>query len=159
MRVTIAAVGRLKAGPQRTLFDDYLRRADAFGRRLGLTVDLREVPEARARDAGQRRRDETGRLLAHVPQNAKLIALDEGGKNLSSTDLAGEIAAWRDGGIDEIVFAIGGPDGHGPQMAARADLVMAFGAATWPHQLVRVMLAEQIYRAETILAGHPYHNA
>jgi 23S rRNA (pseudouridine1915-N3)-methyltransferase len=96
-------------------------------------------------------------LLAAVPPAAKLVALDEGGKSLDSRAFSDRLLAWRDDGVAEVAFAIGGADGHGRKLVERATLRLAFGAMTWPHQLVRVLLAEQLYRAVTILTGHPYH--
>ncbi|MHA1157323.1 MAG: 23S rRNA (pseudouridine(1915)-N(3))-methyltransferase RlmH [Alphaproteobacteria bacterium] len=158
MKLTIAAVGRLKAGPQRTLLETYAARADKAGRQVGLTLDIRELPESRASELARRTSDEASRLLALLPSAARLVALDETGRNLSSMDFAARIGRWRDDGTAETVLAIGGPDGHGAALIARADLTLAFGAATWPHQFVRIMLAEQVYRAITILSGHPYHH-
>lgn len=157
MRITIAAVGRLKAGSERELFERYIARAAAAGRRLGLTPSLREFPEGRASAAATRKDQESAAILAALPERAVLVALDERGSSLSSAALAERIAKWRDAGREDLVFAIGGADGHAPQMSNRADLTLSFGEMTWPHQLVRVMLAEQVYRAVTILSGHPYH--
>ncbi|MEJ1160334.1 23S rRNA (pseudouridine(1915)-N(3))-methyltransferase RlmH [Prosthecomicrobium sp. N25] len=160
MRLRIAAVGRLKAGPERGLLDRYMDRAAKSGRVLGLSrLDLVEIPEGRSARAEDRRAEEAAALLAQVPDGAALVALDETGRMLSSADFAAFLAARRDQGTADLVLAIGGPDGHGPALRARADLLLAFGAMTWPHQLVRLMLAEQIYRAITILSGHPYHRA
>jgi 23S rRNA (pseudouridine1915-N3)-methyltransferase len=107
----------------------------------------------------ERRRDEAVRLRAQIPKGAALIALDERGKNIASADLAQKIGDMRDGGRRNLAFAIGGPDGLDAAFRGEADLALSFGLLTWPHQLVRVMLAEQLYRIATILAGHPYHRA
>jgi 23S rRNA (pseudouridine1915-N3)-methyltransferase len=156
MLITIAAVGRLKAGPEREIFDRFLDRATAAGRNVGIAVSVREFPESRAATAALRKDQEASAILAALPTGAALVALDEAGKGLDSRAFAGRIAQWRDAATD-IVFVIGGADGHGPAVVGRAAMRLAFGAMTWPHQLVRLMLAEQLYRAVTILSGHPYH--
>ncbi|WP_346913364.1 23S rRNA (pseudouridine(1915)-N(3))-methyltransferase RlmH [uncultured Roseibium sp.] len=92
-----------------------------------------------------------------MPSGAKLVVLDEHGKSLSSLHFSRKLEGWKDEGVQDVVFAIGGADGHGAELLARADLKIAFGTMTWPHQLVRILLSEQIYRALTIQAGHPYH--
>ncbi|CAN5304457.1 23S rRNA (pseudouridine(1915)-N(3))-methyltransferase RlmH [soil metagenome] len=157
MNVTIAAVGRLKAGPERELLERYLDRAEKAGKRLGLSFAVREFPESRAAAAGTRKFEEAAAMLAALPAGAVLVALDESGSGLDSRTIAARIGKWRDGGIGELVLAIGGPDGHGEALLAKAALRLAFGGMTWPHQLVRLMLAEQLYRVVTILSGHPYH--
>lgn len=157
MNVTIAAVGRMKAGPERELLERYLGRADAAGRKLSLTFAEREIVESRAGDTTRRKTEEAAALLDALPPGAVLVALDEGGRSLDSRALAERIARWRDDGVPELVFALGGPDGHGEALMARAALRLAFGTMTWPHQLARIMLTEQLYRAVTILSGHPYH--
>lgn len=159
MQITIAAVGRLKAGPERELFDRYIERAGQTGRALGLTVRLRELGESRAQRADERMAQEAATLLELVPDGARLLALDERGETMTSDAFAGWLGRERDGGQREIVLAIGGADGHGAAVRSRADRLLAFGAMTWPHQLVRILLAEQVYRATTILSGHPYHRA
>ncbi len=159
MKLTIVAVGRLKAGPERTLTDRYLDRVVKAGRRVGLNVGQRELIESRATGATARMTQEATAILALRPPGAPLVALDETGRNLTSQQFAGLLAEWRDGGKTEVVLAIGGPDGHGQGVLEAASLRLAFGAMTWPHQFVRPMLSEQIYRAVTILAGHPYHRA
>jgi 23S rRNA (pseudouridine1915-N3)-methyltransferase len=150
MRVTIAAVGRDRSGPTRELFDDYCRRCP-------WPVRLREVSAAAHGPPERRLAEEAGRLASAVPRDAVVITLDETGRNLTSRALATRIAAWQRQGRAELAFLIGGPDGLDPALIARADLVLALGRMTWPHRLVRVLLAEQLYRAGTILAGHPYH--
>jgi 23S rRNA (pseudouridine1915-N3)-methyltransferase len=150
MRVTIAAVGRDRSGPTRELFDDYCRRCP-------WPVRLREVPAPAHGPPERRLAEEAGRLSSAVPRDAVLIALDESGRNLTSRALATRIAAWQRQGRAELAFLIGGPDGLDPALIQRADLVLALGRMTWPHRLVRVLLAEQLYRASAILAGHPYH--
>jgi 23S rRNA (pseudouridine1915-N3)-methyltransferase len=160
VRVEIHAVGRLKAGPERELAQRYLDRLTKAGTALGLEfTGVVEIAESRAGDAAGRKREEASRLRERLAQGQALFLLDERGKNLSSEDFASRVGALRDGGRKGLVMAIGGPDGHDPSLAADADLLLSFGALTWPHQLVRVMLAEQLYRAVTILAGHPYHRS
>lgn len=154
MRVALVAAGRLRAGPERDLVNDYLRRAEAVGRAATLTpIDEIEV-EAKARGPA----GETEALLAAVPEG-RLIALDERGENLGSEALSRKLAAWRDQGARATSLLIGGADGLAEPARARADLVVAFGRQTWPHRLVRVMAAEQVYRAATLLAGAPYHRS
>ena len=158
MRLALIAVGRLKAGAERDLAARYLERALAAARAVGLAgIDMRELEDSRARRPEDRKAEEARAILAAVPPGARLLLLDERGKNLSSEEFARDIGNARDGGLPVLALAIGGPDGLDPALRARASLVLAFGAMTWPHQLARVMAAEQIYRAVTILAGHPYH--
>ena len=152
MRLSLLAVGRMKPGPLRELFDSYQKR-------LTHPLALREVEEKRALPSEQLKQREGELLLGALPAEARVVALDERGKALSSPDLARKLAAWRDDGNQEICFVIGGADGLAPQVRARADLVLALGSMTWPHLLVRVMLAEQLFRAQSILAGHPYHRS
>ncbi len=160
MRILIVAVGRMKSGPERELCERYIDRAAKSGRPLGITsVDIREFGESRAARAVDRQTEEAATILAALPANAVLVALDETGQSPASPAFAAEIAAQRDRGVADLVFAIGGPDGHGDALLARADRRIAFGAMTWPHQIVRVLLAEQVYRATTILSGHPYHRS
>jgi 23S rRNA (pseudouridine1915-N3)-methyltransferase len=158
MRIAVHAVGRMKAGPERELAQRYLDRFGKAGSAVGLDFSgVAETPEGRSSDAASRKAEEAGKVLAHADAGTMLILLDERGRSLSSEDLAARIARYRDDGAKCVLFSIGGPDGHDAQLRGKADLVVSFGAATWPHQLVRVMLAEQLYRAATILAGHPYH--
>jgi 23S rRNA (pseudouridine1915-N3)-methyltransferase len=147
----------MKAGPERELAERYVDRVNKAGRPLGLSLTVREFPESRAGSATQRKDQEAAALLAALPAGAVLVALDETGKNLDSRAFAQQIARWRDGGATDLVFAIGGADGFGPAVLKAATASLAFGAMTWPHQMVRLMLAEQAYRAVTILSGHPYH--
>lgn len=149
----------MKSGPERELLDRYLDRAGKQGRALGITrVEVREVGESRAARAEDRKAEEAGELLAGVSADAAVVVLDETGGQMGSEAFARWIGARIDQGRD-LVLLIGGADGHGPAAVGRADLVLAFGALTWPHQMVRILAAEQIYRATTILAGHPYHRA
>ncbi|GAB1717301.1 MAG: protein of unknown function DUF163 [Nitrobacter sp.] len=158
MRLAVIAIGHLKQGPERELADRYRGRFNDIGRRLGFRgLDVHEIPESRARDAEQRIRAEAAAMLALVPEGAALVALDERGKNIDSAAFADHLGRWRDEAVVSTVFVVGGADGLSPELRRKAGLSIAFGAATWPHQIVRVMLLEQIYRAATILAGHPYH--
>jgi 23S rRNA (pseudouridine1915-N3)-methyltransferase len=160
VKLVLASVGRLKAGPERELFDRYARRAAALAGSAGLTgVSFREIDEARARAVDERRAAE-GRALAEIAgQGAFVCALDERGAAATSAGWAQEILRARDAGQGVYAVVIGGPDGLDPELRRSARSVVAFGALTWPHQLVRVMAAEQIYRSLTILTGHPYHRA
>ena len=160
MRIVLAAVGRMKAGPERELLDRYLTRARATARALGVSgLDLVEIEEGRGRSAQERKREEAGALMAKLPPGTVLIALDERGRSLPSPDFASRIGTFIDGGTPVLALAIGGPDGFDEAVRAAARDTISFGAATLPHQLVRVVLAEQLYRAATILTGHPYHRA
>lgn len=160
MRIAVHAVGRMKAGPEKELADRFFDRFAKSGPAVGLDFSgVSEAPESRARSAAERKRDEAERLRAQLAPGAVLILLDERGKNISSEALAQKIASLRDASQKTLFFAIGGADGHDPALRDGAELVISFGAATWPYQLVRVMLAEQLYRAATILSGHPYHRA
>lgn len=160
MRLLVAAVGRLKPGPERELAAWYRKRAEVTGRPLGLrAVEVIEIRESRARDAERRRIEESIALASVIPDKAIVVILDEGGDNLDSAGLAALLRQWRAQDRSAVCFIIGGADGLAPSLSDRAKLKLAFGAATWPHQLVRIMLLEQLYRAGTILAGHPYHRA
>ncbi|MEQ1940816.1 23S rRNA (pseudouridine(1915)-N(3))-methyltransferase RlmH [Mesorhizobium sp. VNQ89] len=159
MKISLFAVGRMKSGPEKELADRYVERFSKSGPALGLEfAGVTEVPESRAQSAAERKREEGERLRQHVSGGA-LILLDERGRNITSQDFADRIAAFRDGGRRSLVVAIGGPDGHDQSLRETADLVLSFGAQTWPHQMVRIMLGEQLYRAATILSGHPYHRS
>jgi 23S rRNA (pseudouridine1915-N3)-methyltransferase len=157
MHLTIAAVGRLKAGPERALLERFLDRIGKAARPFGLTVAVREFSESRTGAAAARMDQEAAAILAAMPAGAVVIALDEAGTPLASRALAERIAKWRESAVADLVFVIGGADGLGKAVTQRADFRLAFGPATWPHQLVRVMLAEQLYRVVTILTAHPYH--
>jgi 23S rRNA (pseudouridine1915-N3)-methyltransferase len=160
MRILVAAIGRLKRGPETELSERYRKRAADTGRRLGLrAVEIVEIRESRAADAGKRMLEESIALANVTPQGAAVALLDAGGDNLDSASLASQLAKWRGQDRPTAVFLIGGPDGLAASLRDKAELRLSFGAATWPHQLVRVMLLEQLYRAATILAGHPYHRA
>ncbi|MCB2109592.1 MAG: 23S rRNA (pseudouridine(1915)-N(3))-methyltransferase RlmH [Defluviimonas sp.] len=156
MRVHICAVGRLRAGPERALIDDYLSRFERTGRALGLgPVCVHEVEDRK----GGGMEAEAALLGRAVPAGALRVVLDERGRAMSSPDFADLLARWRDGGRQDVAFLIGGADGLAPGLRDGADLALSFGAMVWPHMLARVMLAEQLYRAASILAGAPYHRA
>lgn len=160
MRLLICAIGRLKQGPERELAAWYRKRAEAIGRPLGLrAIEVVEIRESRAQDAERRRIEESIALANVIPQGAAAVLLDAHGENLDSASLAGQLTKWRGNDRPAVVFMIGGADGLAPTLRAKAELRLAFGTATWPHQLVRIMLLEQLYRATTILTGHPYHRA
>ena len=160
MRLAVAAVGRLKDGPERELVERYRKRAEQTGRRIGFReMEIVEIRESRAQELGKRRIEESIALASLIPERAVTVILDEGGESLGSAALAELLRRWRDGGAPAAVFIIGGDDGLAESLRDKARLKLAFGAATWPHQLVRVMLLEQLYRAVTILSGHPYHRA
>jgi 23S rRNA (pseudouridine1915-N3)-methyltransferase len=160
MRIGIVAVGKLKAGLERALVERYQERFGQTGRTLGLPpLVITELPESLARHAPERKAQEAAALLAACPDDALIWRLDERGKTLPSAEFAANIACERDQGRKNLIFLIGGADGLDPSLASRAPRSLAFGAMTLPHQLVRVLLLEQLYRAATILSGHPYHRA
>jgi len=157
MHITVAAVGRFgasrgKTGAEKALFEEYARRlTDQF--------TLKEIEEKRSLSPESLKKAEADKLLAAIPADALRIALDVKGKNLSSEQLAQRIGVWRDDGVRDLAFIIGGAEGLNAQITDKADLVLSLGLMTWPHMMARVMLIEQIYRAQCILAGHPYHRA
>jgi 23S rRNA (pseudouridine1915-N3)-methyltransferase len=158
MRLLIAAVGKLKQGPERDLFAHYLGRAEALGRKLHLSpLDCIEIAEGKGSTPQARMEAEAEALLAKRPPSYRLICLDPGGTELASEAFAGVLAKYRDGGAPGTVFFVGGADGLGLTAMFKADLAVSLGKMTLPHGLARIILAEQIYRAATILAGHPYH--
>ncbi len=157
MRIAIAAVGRMKAGPEREMVNRYLDRAVGGGKPLALIgFDVIELSESRASSSAARKVDEARALKAALPDGI-VVALDERGKSIGSEAFAKQLGRWRDDGRPAASFIIGGADGLDPDFVKRADLALSFSPLTWPHQLVRIMLAEQLYRATTILSGHPYH--
>jgi len=158
MNLIVAAVGRMKKGPERDLAERYRERATKAGRAVGIQdVEVVEVAESRARELNRRMIEESIALAQLIPDDAVTVVLDQRGENLDSARFTSTLQRWRDNGRPAAVFVIGGADGLAPSLNEKADLRLAFGAATWPHQLVRIMLLEQLYRAVTILAGHPYH--
>ena len=159
LRVSLVCVGRAKAGAERDLTSRYLERAKAAGRIAGLTFELRELDESRARRPADRKTEEAAAIRACAGADARLLALDETGRALDSLGFAALVGGARDEGIGALALVIGGPDGLAPDLRDQAFRTLAFGAMTWPHQLVRIMASEQLYRAVTILTGHPYHRA
>ncbi|VAW05039.1 23S rRNA (pseudouridine(1915)-N(3))-methyltransferase [hydrothermal vent metagenome] len=156
MRIAICAVGRLRAGPERELIDDYLTRFERTGRAIGLgPASMVEVEDRK----GGGMSAEAALLERTLPKAAVVIALDERGTLLSSPAFAKRLGDWRDQGQSDLTFIIGGADGLAPELRRRSDFSLSFGQMVWPHILARVMLAEQLYRAATILSGGPYHRA
>jgi len=153
MRILIAAVGRAGKDPAQALFDHYRWRSR-------WPIEIREVAERKPLPPADLKVREAELLLATLPRSGglRVVALDEAGESLGSRRFAERLARWRDQGVDTVAFLIGGAWGHGPAIAGRADLVLSLGPMTWPHLLARAMLAEQLYRAQQILAGHPYHH-
>jgi 23S rRNA (pseudouridine1915-N3)-methyltransferase len=160
MRLVVIAIGRMKQGPERELAERYRERIDEIGRKLGFRgVTIHEIPESRAQDVATRIAEEASAISAAIPAKSGLVTLDERGENLDSAAFARHLGRWRDEAVANTIFVIGGADGLSPELQRKAKLKLAFGSATWPHQMVRIMLLEQLYRAATILAGHPYHRA
>ncbi|MBI1203956.1 MAG: 23S rRNA (pseudouridine(1915)-N(3))-methyltransferase RlmH [Rhodopseudomonas sp.] len=160
MRIIVAAIGRLKKGPETDLAERYAKRTTQTGRALGLkAVEIIEIRESRADEANKRMLEESIALANVIPTGAAVVLLDVLGDNLDSEGFAAQLAAWRANDRPAVVFIIGGADGLAPSLRDKADFRLSFGAATWPHQLVRAMVLEQLYRATTILTGHPYHRA
>jgi 23S rRNA (pseudouridine1915-N3)-methyltransferase len=158
MRVVIIAVGRLKQGPERELAETYRKRAQATGRGLGMReIEIIEIRESRAADAERRRVEEAIAIANVIPERATTVVLDQRGEGLDSEALAALLRGWRAEDRPAVCFVIGGADGLAASLRESAKVRLGFGAVTWPHQLVRVMLLEQLYRASSILAGHPYH--
>ena len=159
MRITICLVGKLRRGPNKDLFDDYAKLIAGRGPQANfsefsyLDVDNRKAPPGE-----EGRNWEAERLLARVPEGALVVALDENGQSYSSERFAQQLKSWRDDGVRDVAFLIGGAYGHGQSVLDRATLKLALGPATWPHQLVPILVAEQIYRTACILTGHPYHH-
>ena len=151
MQVSIIAIGRMQRGPEQTLVDEYLKRLPWKSKIV--EIDTKKS----AATSVERKAREAEKLLAAVPQGAAIIALDENGKALKSRAFAGKVDEWQMAGYSNLAFIIGGADGLDASVLAKADLKLAFGTLTWPHMMVRVMLAEQIYRAWSINTGHPYH--
>jgi 23S rRNA (pseudouridine1915-N3)-methyltransferase len=158
MRLVVVAVGRLKQGPERELAERYRKRTADAGRSVGLNpIDIIEIKDSRAGDAARRALEESIAIANVIPDGAVTVLLDGRGESVSSATFAGRLQGWRAEDRPAVAFVIGGADGLAPMLREKASLAIAFGAATWPHQLVRIMLLEQLYRAMTILAGHPYH--
>ncbi len=160
MHLLIAAVCRLKTGPEYDLVTDYKKRIDQAGKQLALgPLEVKECPESRAQTMPARKDEEAKKLITLTKNASYRVTLDEHGTLATSQQLADLLRNQRDNGAKEIAFLIGGPDGHGKLATTSADKVLSLGKITLPHMLARVVLAEQLYRAITILAGHPYHRA
>jgi len=160
MRLLVIAIGRLKQGPERELAERYRDRFESLGKKLGFRgLDIHEIPESRQAGTAARIAEEAQAIATHIPDGAVVLALDERGDNLDSATIARHLERWRDDSAPCAVFVIGGADGLSAELSRRAKVRLAFGKATWPHQIVRILLLEQIYRAGTILSGHPYHRA
>ncbi len=160
LRLSVLAVGRLKPGPEKSLAEDYLARAEGLGKKAGISrISVTEFSESQASSPASRMGEEAKLLASVIPPKSFAIVLDERGKAMESENFAGLLQRHLDGGTPDLSFIIGGPDGHAVSTRERAGLLMSFGPMTWPHRLVRVMLFEQLYRAVTIMVGHPYHRA
>jgi 23S rRNA (pseudouridine1915-N3)-methyltransferase len=160
LRIRVVAVGRLKAGPERELAGRYATRFTAAAKALGLSgPDVKELAESKARSPAERKVQEAAGILAALPPDGLAIRLDERGEAIGSADFAALIATSRDGGVKSFSFIIGGADGLSDSVADAAPKAVCFGRMTVPHQLARVLLLEQLYRAATVLSGHPYHRA
>src|SRR5690606_18982084 len=150
LRLLIAAVGRARGSAAGALYDEYARR-------LPWPLDLREVEVRQPLPPAKLKKREAELLLAAVPAGSRIVALDETGRSMDSTEFAALLGAWRDEGVAHTAFLLGGADGHDDSVRSAADRMLSLGRMTWPHLLARAMLAEQLYRAWTILNGHPYH--
>ena len=160
MRLTILAVGHARGSAEGALCDEFQDRALKMGRNMGFhAVTVQELAAGKARDAASRMADEAARLAARLPDGAHIVLLDARGKGMTSEDFAEMLGGLRDVGTKDLAFVIGGPDGLAPLPGKKAGRSLAFGPQTWPHLLARALLSEQVYRAMTILAGHPYHRA
>lgn len=159
MKITILAVGRLKEGPERTLVARYLERSRDLGKNLGVTgFEVVELPESRAARSADRKLEEARNLMARI-EGGVMVALDETGLSPKSDAFARLNEGWRDSGTRNLFYVIGGADGLETSIVRSAQMTLAFGAMTLPHQIARIVLSEQLYRAMTLLAGHPYHRA
>ena len=157
MRVLVLAVGRMKS-VESELAARYQKRAAQAGRNIGIrSFEIIEIKESRASEAERRKLEESIAIANLIPEGAALVLLDERGESLSSATFAERLAQWRDGGQPAVCFVIGGADGLAETLRQRSRATLSFGNATWPHQMVRIMLLEQLYRAVTMLSGHPYH--
>ncbi len=160
MKILIIAVGKLKDEAESRLFRRYEERFSALLRMTGLgPLQVNEIAEARAANALQRKKVEAAAILRLQPADYRFVVLDRHGDTASTEDFAGWLRQWRDEGTAGIAFAIGGPDGHGESVLQSADKRLSLGRLTLPHGLARIVLAEQLYRVATILAGHPYHRS
>ncbi len=153
MRILIAAIGRARDRPAAALYEHYAARLTAW------RLELREIEVRRRLPPDRLRAAEGQALLAAPAPGAVIVALDQGGEVATTAAFVARLARWQDGAVPEVAFLIGGAEGLDPAVGARAHWVLALGRMTWPHLMVRAMLAEQLYRAQQILAGHPYHRA
>jgi len=150
LQYLIAAIGKMRTSAERDLLNNYSAR-------IRPPLQILELEEKRNLSSAELKTREGELLLAAIPTGAKVIALDERGKSITSRELAIQLGAWKDDGVRETVFLIGGADGLDERVRKKANMILSFGAMTWPHMMVRAMVAEQLYRAQTILSGHPYH--
>ena len=158
MHIVITAIGRMKSGNEREMLEKYVKRVIQTGKMIGVSgIDIIEPNESRAKSSELRKEEEARKLLAAISTQSSVVALDESGDSLNSKDLANFVDAQINNGKEKLTFVIGGADGLGSAVFKRANKTIAFGSMTWPHMLARIMLTEQIYRAITILSGHPYH--
>ncbi|MEO0544691.1 MAG: 23S rRNA (pseudouridine(1915)-N(3))-methyltransferase RlmH [Pseudomonadota bacterium] len=159
MQLGIICVGKMKAGTERDLLNRYCDRIAKSAHQMGMTwAGITEIAESRASDPKNRKSQEAQAILAQIKTDrTALIVLDEVGRDMPSNDWATKIAHFRDNGFSKCLLLIGGADGHDKSLRSRADLTVSFGKQTMPHQLVRIIAAEQLYRVITILIGHPYH--
>jgi len=158
VQISVFAVGRMKKGPEQELVSRYFDRFSKLAPSLGLSFqNVHEIVESRLQNADQRMEDEGEKLLDTLQEGSRLIVLDERGKSITSVHFARMLQNFRDESSKHLTIALGGPDGHCEKVRKRADLLLSFGAMTWPHQIARILLSEQLYRAATILSGHPYH--
>ncbi len=160
MKLFICAVGRMKSGPENALFKDYYDRCSRAGPKIGLgPMHLAEIAESKNLHKPERRRLEAQGLRKMPIKTSRLIVLDERGRSLSSVAFSNQLESWRDDGVPQASFLIGGPDGLDRSIVDDADLVLSFGTMTWPHMLARILLVEQLYRSISLLSGHPYHRS
>ena len=160
MKLSVFCIGKLKEDAERAIVTRYLERFGQTSAALGLSfAGLTELMESRAASAEARKAAEAAELRRRLPDDARVVALDERGKSIASEDFAETLRRWQDEGVRSTAFLIGGPDGLDPALVKEAGLVLSFGRLTMPHGLARAVLAEQLYRAATILARHPYHRA
>jgi 23S rRNA (pseudouridine1915-N3)-methyltransferase len=160
VRLWILAIGHARGTSEGVLVEDFIGRAQKMGRNLGFpAVTVEEISVSKVRDVATRMKDEAERLADKLPDGAHIVLLDAKGKGMTSEDFAEFLGALRDAGTRDLAFVIGGPDGLDPLPGKKSGRSLAFGPQTWPHLLARALLSEQIYRAMTILAGHPYHRA
>jgi 23S rRNA (pseudouridine1915-N3)-methyltransferase len=154
----VVAIGKLKSGPEKLLAEDYASRIEAFGKKAGIkSLKISDWAESQRADVALRIGDEESQLWSAVPTSAHVIVLDERGKSTTSEQFSASLRKVMDRGVSDVVFMIGGPDGHSAATREKANELMALGPMTWPHRLLRIMLLEQIYRSVTIMLNHPYH--